>query len=158
MGCGYSQPPREVVYSTDGYDPLCPASCSIPNQVVLVLNKHQSMPPLWQPIRPENNLNLLYHARQGTFPLLSDEWCKMATALGRIADISEAEVGGATLTAGLNQTKRVLYATPAEQGSIVGPHSFACLHIFSNLACLLATSRCTFLLSTRNSLLLLYHM
>ncbi|CAN0418390.1 unnamed protein product [Pylaiella littoralis] len=38
----------------------------------------------------------------GAFPVLSDEWCKMATALGRIADISEAEakltqdcVGGA---------------------------------------------------------------
>ncbi|CAM9751222.1 unnamed protein product [Ectocarpus sp. 12 AP-2014] len=27
----------------------------------------------------------------GAFPLLSDEWCKMATALGRIAEISEAE-------------------------------------------------------------------
>eukprot|EP00752_Nemacystus_decipiens_P009609 g8586.t1 len=27
----------------------------------------------------------------GTFPLLSDEWSKMATALGRIADISDAE-------------------------------------------------------------------
>lgn len=33
---------------------------------------------------------------QGAFPVLSDEWCKMATALGRIADISEAEVGGTT--------------------------------------------------------------
>lgn len=34
---------------------------------------------------------------QGTFPLLSDEWSKMATALGRIADISEAEVSDDTL-------------------------------------------------------------
>lgn len=30
---------------------------------------------------------------QGTFPLLSVEWCNMAKTLGRIAEVSEAEVG-----------------------------------------------------------------
>lgn len=35
----------------------------------------------------------IFCTKQGTFPLLSEPWYKMADTLGRIAEVSEAEVG-----------------------------------------------------------------